>query len=276
MYHYSFIEWMLFFYIYCFLVWIIESTIVSVSEKRLINRGFFKGPFLPIYGSGAIIVLLATIPVSNSIILIFIEGMVATTILEYLTSWLMDITIKIKYWDYSKNEFNIKGRICLSSSLFWGVLSVFLTKVVHVPISKLVLNLHNQYIPFTIITIYFLFDIAYSAYNVVNLNNILSALSKLKLQIEDVRSQIKEYPKLHSSFDVNILHEKLNNITKEYAKAKSKFNFFHFQLLKSYPKASSRKFNEEFKEFRTTLKEKIIARTNDKIKTKNNNFQRGE
>ena len=70
---------------------------------------------------------------------------------------------------------------------------------------------------------------------------------------------------------MNILHKKLNNITKEYAKAKSKFNFFHFQLLKSYPKASSRKFNEEFKEFKTTLKEKLTYRSNNKIKN-NNNF----
>jgi uncharacterized membrane protein len=138
MYTYSFIQWLLFFYIYCFLGWIIESTIVSFSEKKLVNRGYINGPFLPIYGFGAIAVLFVTLPIKNNIFLIYIFGMVSATLLEYFTGWLMETTLKMKYWDYTTDKFNLNGRICLRSSLFWGVLSLTLTLLIHNPIEYLV------------------------------------------------------------------------------------------------------------------------------------------
>ena len=72
---YNFSTWLLFFYIYCFFGWFIESTIVSFSEKRLINRGFMKGPVLPLYGSGAIIVLLLCLPYKSNPVIVYILGL---------------------------------------------------------------------------------------------------------------------------------------------------------------------------------------------------------
>ena len=71
MYNYSISQWLLFFYIYCFIGWIWESCYVSVHEKKWVNRGFLHGPFLPIYGTGAIAILWATLPVANNYFLIF-------------------------------------------------------------------------------------------------------------------------------------------------------------------------------------------------------------
>ena len=71
---YTLSQWMLFFYIYCFLGWVWESIYVSVCEKKLVNRGFLKGPFLPIYGSGAICILVVTIPVRGNIPAMCIAG----------------------------------------------------------------------------------------------------------------------------------------------------------------------------------------------------------
>ena len=82
-YQYTFIQWLLFFFIYCFLGWVWESCYVSIKKREWINRGFLHGPMLPIYGSGAIIVLLCTIGVRDQVILIFIFGMTGATILEY-------------------------------------------------------------------------------------------------------------------------------------------------------------------------------------------------
>ena len=143
-YHYTFIQWLLFFFIYCFLGWVWESCYVSAKNREWINRGFLHGPMLPIYGSGAIIVLLCTIGVRDQVILIFIFGMIGATILEYVTGACMERLFRVRYWDYSHMPLNLKGYICLPVSLGWGVFSVLLMRVIHVPIENLVLQIPER------------------------------------------------------------------------------------------------------------------------------------
>ena len=143
-YQYTFIQWLLFFFIYCFLGWVWESCYVSIKKREWINRGFLHGPMLPIYGSGAIIVLLCTIGVRDQVILIFIFGMTGATILEYVTGACMERLFRVRYWDYSHMPLNLKGYICLPVSLGWGVLSVLLVRVIHVPIENLVLQIPER------------------------------------------------------------------------------------------------------------------------------------
>ena len=143
-YHYTFIQWLLFFFIYCFLGWVWESCYVSAKNREWINRGFLHGPMLPIYGSGAIIVLLCTIGVRDQVILIFLFGMTGATILEYVTGACMERLFRVRYWDYSHMPLNLKGYICLPVSLGWGVFSVLLVRVIHVPIENAVLQIPER------------------------------------------------------------------------------------------------------------------------------------
>ena len=82
---YTFCQWLFFFYFYCFLGWIWETCYVSVLKGHWVNRGFMRGPFLPIYGSGAIIVLIFTLPYRTNAVAVFFMGMISATILEYVT-----------------------------------------------------------------------------------------------------------------------------------------------------------------------------------------------
>lgn len=143
-YHYTFIQWLLFFFIYCFLGWVWESCYVSAKNREWINRGFLHGPMLPIYGSGAIIVLICTIGVRDQIVLTFLFGMIGATILEYVTGACMERLFRVRYWDYSHMPLNLKGYICLPVSLGWGVFSVLLVRVIHVPIENLVLQIPER------------------------------------------------------------------------------------------------------------------------------------
>ena len=111
---------LLYFFFYSFVGWIWESSYVSILTKRLTNRGFLTGPMLPIYGSGAVVMLCATYPVQSSDIGIFLLGLIVATILEYVTGVVMETLFQVRYWDYSDKKFNIQGHICLSSSLAWG------------------------------------------------------------------------------------------------------------------------------------------------------------
>lgn len=134
-------QWILFFFFYCLCGWIWESCYVSVRQHHWVNRGFLHGPLLPIYGSGAVIILLATIRVQNSLALICLFGMIAATVLEYFTGAAMESLFKVRYWDYTKQKFNLKGYICLSSTLAWGAFSVLLVKMIHPPIARLLLKI---------------------------------------------------------------------------------------------------------------------------------------
>ena len=130
-------QWVLLFFFYCFCGWVWESCYVSLCQRHWVNRGFLHGPLLPIYGSGAILILLATIPVANDLRLVWFFGMIAATALEYVTGDVMERIFKVRYWDYSKQRFNLNGHICLSSSIAWGFFSVLLVRFVHPPVARL-------------------------------------------------------------------------------------------------------------------------------------------
>ena len=86
---------LLYFFFYSFVGWIWESSYVSILTKRLTNRGFLTGPMLPIYGSGAVVMLCATYPVQSSDIGIFLLGLIAATALEYVTGVVMEALFQV-------------------------------------------------------------------------------------------------------------------------------------------------------------------------------------
>lgn len=245
MYIYSLYEWLLIFYIYCFLGWIIESTIVSFEERRFVNRGFLKGPILPIYGTGATIVLVFCLPVKSNILLVFIVGMISATILEYITGYLMEKILKIKYWDYSKTKFNIKGRICLRSSLFWGILSVVLTLFINKPINDFILNLSSIILNIVtiIISCVFVVDFVYSFCIVMYFNKTMAFIEKVKSEIKAIQAEIENTKASTSNKAEYILGKRSKDLHKNYQELISKVNNFQKQLRKTYPKASSKHFN---------------------------------
>lgn len=122
-------EGLLLFFTYCILGWIWETLFVSVCKCKWVNRGFLKGPWLPVYGCGAGVVLLSTRVIRGNMVLVFIVGMVSATILEYITGALMEKLFKMRCWNYSDKFLNLKGYICLSVSLGWGLVAVLLQTV---------------------------------------------------------------------------------------------------------------------------------------------------
>lgn len=150
---YTFSQWVLFFYIYCFLGWLWESAYVSIKEKHLVNRGFLKGPLLPIYGSGALCVLVVTIPFRDSVPLMCLSGMVAATVLEYVTGAVMEKLFHVRYWDYSDKFMNLNGHICLGSTVCWGVMTVLVVDVIQVYVEKLVLSFDDGIVEAAVILV---------------------------------------------------------------------------------------------------------------------------
>lgn len=126
---YSLYELLLWFWIYSFLGWSFECIYAAIHEGRLINRGFVHSPFCIIYGFGALSIILLLSPIKSNIFLLFIVGVIVTSILEFLVYVLLDKIFHQRWWDYSDLKYNFKGILSLESSLAWGVLSVLLLKL---------------------------------------------------------------------------------------------------------------------------------------------------
>lgn len=190
---YHLTQWVLFFFIYSFIGWVWECCFVSVRKRRWVNRGFMYGPMLPIYGFGALAVLISTIRVRDSIPLIFLFGMVGATLLEYVTGAVMERLFNVKYWDYSNQKFNLNGYICLTSSLGWGLFSVLLVKFVHVPIEGAVLKIPTiiaEGIAF-VLTVAAAVDVTQSFNDAMDLKRLLAQLEESKKQIRKIQEKLK-------------------------------------------------------------------------------------
>ena len=192
MYTYTWYQWLLIFYTYCFFGWIFESTYVSCKTRRFVNRGFLRLPMLPLYGTGAVMMLWVSLPLKHNVFLVYISGMIAATVLEYVTGWAMERLFKMKYWDYSNQRFNLNGYICLSSSIAWGFLTIFLTEIVHPPISRLVLLLHPIPALITVgaVTVMFTADAVQSVRAALDLAKVLDAMTKMRAELDDIQVQM--------------------------------------------------------------------------------------
>ena len=194
LYDYSAWQWLLIFYLYCFLGWCFESTVVSVQQRHFVNRGFLRGPMLPIYGFGATILLHVSLPLYNRPAALFLASMAAATVFEYAVGVIMEKLFKVKYWDYSEHRFQFQGRICLQSSLCWGFLGLILARVIHPPVEWIVAGL-----PFVLLivvdilfTAAFAGDVAVSVRTALDLAKLLEELDELRAQGAQLRQELSE------------------------------------------------------------------------------------
>ena len=121
----------LMFLVFSVLGWIWESVIYELIDKhRIVNRGFMFGPYIPIYGTGAMIDLLILGDVTNMVALFFLSAALCTMV-EYVTSYAMEKMFHARWWDYYDMFWHLNGRICVEGALAFGGLSVVLVKWVN-------------------------------------------------------------------------------------------------------------------------------------------------
>ncbi len=137
---------MFMFYLFCMIGWVQESTIESIYHRRPINRGFLRGPYIPIYGVGGMTMLIVCVPFKENGFAVYFVGMVSCTLLEYFVGWLMETLFHKQFWDYSMLKLTYKNRISLVSSLFWGLLSLFMVYILYDIVSAIVSLLSPQFI----------------------------------------------------------------------------------------------------------------------------------
>lgn len=110
--------------------WLWEGFLYLFKDDIYVNRGFLTGPWLPIYGMGGIMLELLFHRWRDRPLLTFVSSMALCTLLEYMAGWYLELTWGVKWWDYSDMPWNLHGRICLVSSLLFGVGGTLLVWVI--------------------------------------------------------------------------------------------------------------------------------------------------
>lgn len=244
-----------YFIIYSFFGWLLESTIRSVIERKFINTGFLHGPFCPIYGIGAIIMLLFLESFKNNIIILFIAGFFVLSIWEYMVGALLEKVFQTKYWDYTGDFGNIKGRVCLLNSLFWGFLGVVFVKYIHPFVASYISQLP---IPVTIsitsiIGIYMLIDVIVTS---VKVKNIQLKADTLKEITENLKEKLEELKEIGENTTINkeTIQKAIEDLKYKQTKIKRKLYRQINRLRKAFP----------------TMKSEVIEKLTDMLNIREN------
>lgn len=197
MYHYTMMQWLLIFYFYCFAGWCFESAYVSIKNRQLTNRGFMRGPFLPIYGSGAVMMLVISMPFQGlafpeRAVYTYLAGCVGATALEYVTGAAMEALFKVRYWDYSEKRFQFRGHICLGSSLAWGFITIAMTELIHAPVERAVTAIPGQELAALtlILTAYVFADFALSFRAAIDLSTVLAGMKQIREEMIGIQRRL--------------------------------------------------------------------------------------
>lgn len=121
----------LLFLMYAILGWIVEVINAYIQKKKFVNRGFLIGPYCPIYGVGMLAIISLLQEYTGNYIVLFILSMTICMVLEYLTSYFMELIFKARWWDYSNKKFNINGRICLETAIPFGLGGMLIMYVIN-------------------------------------------------------------------------------------------------------------------------------------------------
>lgn len=197
----------LLFIIYSMIGWCLETIYTRLTDKVWSNRGFLIGPYCPIYGIGAVSVVLFLSKYVHHPVALFILAIAICSVLEYFTSYIMEKLFKARWWDYSNNKYNINGRICLETMIPFGLGACVLVYFINPFFEGLLRKIPTTGLEISAITIAILFlcDIV-ASFNIVN--NFKKTVKKVTMddRTEDINKYVKNLISQKS-----LLHRRLIN-----------------------------------------------------------------
>ena len=189
-----------FFFIYSVIGYISEVISVYRNTHTIVfSRGYLIGPYLPIFGIGAVLMFSLLEPYKNDFIALFVLSLTVCCLLEYFTSLLMEKIFKLRWWDYSHKSFNINGRVCLENGVMFGLGGIIIVRFVHPILLKYFLSLSPLFVTifgFSVGMIMFI-DFLFSTYTIqqlkVDLNIFVEKDSTIRIKREIMKSLQRYY-----------------------------------------------------------------------------------
>ena len=190
----NFYELVWIFIIYAFIGWCTEVSYAALDTGKFVNRGFLNGPYCPIYGCGVVIVVAILTPLKENLLILFAGSFLLTSVLEYITGYILEKVFHNKWWDYSDRPFNIKGYVCLKFSIYWGLACTFIMDIIHPIIYAAI-----RFIPFvlgvvllSIIMCVFAADCIITVTTILKFNKRLKVMDEMAASIHRLSDEIGE------------------------------------------------------------------------------------
>ncbi len=255
----------LLFIIYSFIGWMCEVIYVGIfAEHKFVNRGFLFGPICPIYGVGALVLMLLPVGLKHTSLHIFFSSMVFCTLIEYLSSWIMEKLFHAKWWDYSHLPLNINGRVCLLNSVLFGLLGMGIMKYIHPAFKNIILLLNNtavQYISLILFVVFFI-DFLVTIHGLVDFNEALA-------RVKEFSESLKEHYEEEEWFNTENISTMLKSVKEKAIIDKTKFTS---SLLKKVEKSlhfqgNVKRFFNKFPTIKSTKYAASVSFIRNRIKT---------
>lgn len=251
-----------YFIIYSFLGWCIEVCYATLNSGKFVNRGFLNGPYCPIYGLGATGIIYFLSPFKEYPLFLFVASASLTTVLEFITGYILEKIFHCKWWDYSNVPFNIKGYVCLKFTIIWGLACILLVNVLH----PIVDNSIRHTPPIIGRTLMYISFSTMLADFIVTVKTIL----KLNIKLRNLEEITKDAHHFSDSFGNKLSEHFLT--TQEKLKSFREKNWFEKRLLASYPNLRSSKFRKPFARLKVYLyrKNKEMNKLNNDLDINSN------
>ena len=153
--------YVLYFFIFAFIGWLMETIYAIFTLGHFVKRGFLYGPICPIYGYGALMLILFLAKYRKNNLKLFIYAAIIFSAFEYVVSYGLDALFAMRWWDYTNKFFNLNGRITLSFSVAWGLIAILFINHIY-PFLKKKVNLFLSKFPYSLqITIVRVFSLIF-------------------------------------------------------------------------------------------------------------------
>ena len=234
------------FFIYAFLGWCAEVIYAALETGKFTNRGFLSGPICPIYGFGAATVLFLLTPLKNNLLLLFLGSVILTSILEFVTGYILEKVFHQKWWDYSDKPFNLRGYISLEFSLLWGLACIFIIYVLNplltLPVIHMPLILGTTLI--TILSIILLTDLSITIMALLKIKTELRLAGIIEESLKNVSEKIGSNlyeGTIKTKEEIEQRQDEIDKIKERYEKIKEQNKFLKERLTKAYPEIKKMK-----------------------------------
>lgn len=239
--------YIIYFLFYSVFGWCFEVSLYLIRDRKFVNRGFLNGPYCPIYGAGAILILVLFGQMTH-ILGLFLSSAVICCTLEYITSYLMEKLFHARWWDYSDLPFNLNGRVCLLGAGAFGTLAVLLIFFIHPAVSGLIgmLAALVQNILALVLGILFIADCIMTFCAMAGFHDRLEAAAERLNKMTDTAKE-----KLH----ISGLHTHREHLLRH-------FNWQEKRIIMAFPRMKMHRHNELLVEFREAVKKHHRQRKN--------------
>lgn len=238
-------KYFILFIVYSFAGWILETLWVSWCNKKFVDRGFLIGPYCPIYGCGALFIIILLKRFAFNPVVLFITTTIICGVLEYITSLIMEKLFKARWWDYSHEVLNINGRVCAKNLIAFGAMGLLVTYILNPHLEIWISYLNEKQLRV----------ISFGLWTVFVMDFVISTIV------------VYGFRKVTEKVNSESTTDNTEQITKMVRESLAQKSFFHRRFIEAYPKLEAikikmKEIKNKIEDVTNEAKDAVIGKVN--------------